>query len=227
MTVLTSPDTLTVLGPYTTSLDLSKSGRIDCNCAPSCSGRRSPNYPLTPRFNAYVDAGQPTRLACLRIRLDPSVLALLTCSVRPRGGGPPGLDRGRETHGLWHVRLDRGVVEVSQPPPDNAGLGPGEQHPEALFHGPGGADLDRHGELAIRLTVGRVTGVEGRVQPGPLLHVEMVRAGERQPSIYPDAPCMSGRIAPGGRAQPPSRQPRQRGRDALTTAAKVSEPYVR
>ena len=90
-------------------------------------------------------------------------------------GWPPGLDGLGEPGGLGHGRVDRGVVEVGQPPADVGRLSLFQQHAEAFLDTPSGADL-----------AGRIVIIEHSAKPGPLLGAEVVGAGEQQPPVQPD-----------------------------------------
>jgi hypothetical protein len=76
---------------------------------------------------------------------------------RDQDRGPPGLDRGREPGRFGELGVDRGFVEVGQPPPDLRRFVLGEEQSEPFFDRPRGLDL-----------FGGVAAVEGSPQPGPL-----------------------------------------------------------
>ena len=72
------------------------------------------------------------------IRLKPSVQALDTSWVSDHNGRPPGLDGLNEPGRVGHVGVDRGLVEVGQPPPDLRRLTLFQQQPKSLLHAPRG-----------------------------------------------------------------------------------------
>ena len=71
--------------------------------------------------------------------------------------------------------IDGGFVEVGQSPSDPRRFVLAEEESEAFFDGPRGLDL-----------LGRVAGVEGSPQPGPLLAGQVFGTGQQHVPVEPD-----------------------------------------
>jgi hypothetical protein len=119
---------------------------------------------------------QPTRLTCLMIRLNPSVRALVTCSVSATwmAGHQVSMVVARPG-GFVHVGAGAGVVEAPQPVADALRVGLGEQLAQQLLAAPGGADF-----------VGRIIFGQNAPQPGQLAGRETIAGSEQHVPMCPD-----------------------------------------